>query len=332
MFGILKPCFCGPQEGTLKSEWMSHYCDLCGSISSLYGVSKRMLVVFDVATLSWLFSSSLDARKTYPKFNCVKGGTLPYRKRHPEGLRKFLASFSVLASSVKLFDDQLDNPGLIQDLKASFAKNAHRNALLHAKELGFSTAEMQMELAKQVDLEARREPDLMLASEPTAKCYGQAASVIASQLPNSDITGGDALTIGYYLGRCIYLIDAFRDRKQDLLTGNYNPFNCASSKPTFGMRADKEKLMAVLEEVRPEIESAIKRLPDGFMSRWECVMRNFVNHTGLSGHDRLFMWCICPCLGGHVAATGQEVNDGCCKCCAWGCVCCIPCVAMIGSS
>ena len=326
MFGIFKPCFCGVTDDSIKHDWMSRYCDLCGSVSSLYGVSKRLLVVYDVATLSWLFYGGNKHDNVYPSFNCVKGGVLLRRNAKPEGVRKFLASFSVLAASVKLFDDRSDNPGLTSDLKAKFAEKAYNDALLHAEETGFNAAEIRGELSNQSALEARRESDLILASEPTARCYGKAARIIASHTDDSSISAQDAESIGEYVGRWVHIIDAFRDRTEDAASQHYNPFLCANSGAiSINDAADKGRLFQALEYLKPQVEATIGRLPSAFKSRWECVMRNLVNYTGLSGRDRLFVWCICPCMGGHVAATGEEVNQGCCKCCVWSCLCC--CVA-----
>jgi len=62
--------------------------------------------------------------------------------------------------------------------------------------------------------------------------------------------------IGFYLGKFIYILDAYDDIEKDIKNNNYNPFTDIYNAPDF-----KERIMGMLRMMMAECSSLFELLP-----------------------------------------------------------------------
>ena len=62
--------------------------------------------------------------------------------------------------------------------------------------------------------------------------------------------------LGFYIGKFIYLMDAYEDTEKDRKSGNYNPLLSLAGKPDFDEKAEQILLMMTAEASR-----AFEKLP-----------------------------------------------------------------------
>jgi hypothetical protein len=91
MFGILRPELSGSHLAS-RQEYTSTYCNLCGHLRLRYGLKSRILVVHDIATLSWLLTARSTANFPLMQANCVRG--LGQKSRPASPRWTFLAAIS----------------------------------------------------------------------------------------------------------------------------------------------------------------------------------------------------------------------------------------------
>ena len=83
--------------------------------------------------------------------------------------------------------------------------------------------------------------------------------------------------MGFYLGKFIYLLDAYEDIEEDQKKNNYNPFLLQAKdmtwKPVFGEEDFEEKCEQMLRMMMAECSRAFEQLP---ILRYEDIIRNIL--------------------------------------------------------
>ncbi|MGL5972957.1 MAG: DUF5685 family protein [Oscillospiraceae bacterium] len=218
MFGYIRPF--KPELKIFEYDhYKAFYCGLCKTIKSNFGFLPTLGLNYDFAFLSLLYSSLYDTNLSLNKDKCVVN---PFKKTNfiISNGTDFATYVFILSVYYKLDDDKKDNG--IKDkafayISQPFIKKYYkRSCIIHNR---IDTALKKFTL-KQIKLEKRKESNIDIASDPTAHCFGQ---IFREMAQNSK----DALILerlGYFIGRWIYLIDAFDDLDKDIKNNNYNPY------------------------------------------------------------------------------------------------------------
>ncbi len=229
MFGYIKV----DQANLLGKEYEAYkgvYCGLCKQLGRDYSIFARFILSYDCTFYAVL---ALDLAETPPcyqqgrcRFNPFK--KCSYAETQTSALR-LAAALSVLCAYYKLLDDLADSPWykrmlfrLIQPFFASWRKKAAKNY----PELDAAVFEM---LTAQFEAEKDRSCVLDQAAAPTAEMLRKACELLPAQLVlrkdlEPERTRRIIGTMGYFLGRWVYLIDAADDYEKDVRRHNFNPF------------------------------------------------------------------------------------------------------------
>ena len=322
MFGLLRPSN-GADSGTLPASYMSVYCDLCAVLSLQYGLTARPLIVHDIASLGWLLEPAESTSTVFPRVNCVRGGTRsvrpPDRRATPRA--RLLAALSCYAVAVKLRDDLSDRPSWrARALKSLYSKTFTR-ANLELERLGFPLRELEGTLAQQDWIERQNTDDLHAASGPTGRAYAVVSQHLASS-SHSPVSAEVASGIGDALGRCVYVIDAYRDVEADEGV-NYNPLCCGTLRSGAQLssrrREAREYVAAQLRSARDVLGGSTSSL----QSRWQSIERRLRSLVGLEPATvTLNATCCVPCGDGAVAFDDKECWPFLCGCSCCACYVC----------
>lgn len=82
------------------------------------------------------------------------------------------------------------------------------------------------------ECEKENSRDLDLASGLTSEVLGEL------YVTQDDIWSDDLRELGFYVGKFIYLMDAFEDMDKDKKSGNYNPFKFIEDTENFQKTAE----------------------------------------------------------------------------------------------
>lgn len=206
------------------------YCTLCKQLGKEYSVFARFILSYDCTFYAML---GLDLCQEPPCFKEGRCRFNPFKKcRYADTKTKafsLAAALSVISAYYKLKDNLLDSPWykriiyrLVQPFFASWRKKAAKKY----PEIDISVSKMMEE-----QLKAEKDPDCVLdrAAQPTADMLGEMCALLTEEIPLRDNLDQNTTkrvfqTLGYYMGRWIYLIDAADDYEKDIKHHNFNPF------------------------------------------------------------------------------------------------------------
>lgn len=275
MFGYIKV----DQANLLGKEYEAYkgiYCSLCKQLGRDYSVFARFILSYDCTFYAML---ALDLEEDPPCFRQGRCRFNPLKKCHyindqSEAL-PLAAALSVISAYYKLRDNLLDSPWvrrigyrLIQPLFAHWRKKA-------AKKYPAIDASVSQMLEDQIAAEKSRTCVPDMAAAPTAKMLGDMCALLAEHIPlrqplDQEDTGRILQSMGYFLGRWIYLIDAADDYKKDQKHHNFNPFLLP------GTNASAEYMEATLNHALSEALLCYGLLEPG---RYDGIIKNVLYYS-----------------------------------------------------
>ena len=215
--------------------YRSYYCGLCHALHERYGRRGQMLLSYDGTFLAILLTGLYEPKESERMVRCVVHPAV----RHKETSNcyvNYAADMNVLLSYRKAVDDWRD------ERKPSARALA---MLLHGDYCRIRDRYPRQEraLAKNIRLLHRMEKQGMdKAGEEKGRDGGSGTDRLFAVLagienaagytgaflaemcvPRRDRWERDLRTIGFYLGKFIYLIDAYDDLETDAKKGNFNP-------------------------------------------------------------------------------------------------------------
>lgn len=247
-----------PNKGELKvrelEEYQSWYCGLCRRLQKEYGFSGRLSLNYDMTFLAMVLSSLYDAEQMTTYGGCV---VHPFHKRNKIDTVyvSYAASMNILLTYYKCLDDWQDDRNLIRGAYGTVLHLAGRQV---SKEYPEQAEAIQQCLKELKQAELCREASLDLVSGIFGRICG------ALFAPEKDIWYQDLYHMGFYLGKYIYLLDAWDDLEEDFRKGSYNPFLMVDRQiQDIGIEKEnqKEQVRQILTEMISRACYHFERLP-----------------------------------------------------------------------
>lgn len=230
------------------NEYKAVYCGLCRALGKEYGKLSRLILSYD-ATFYALVLLSLNGECPGYEKKCCRCNPLKkcnYIKEGAEALSK-ASALSVVTSYYKIIDNISDSK-CIKKLAYMAIKPFFKRYLKKAKDKYPYIYESVDKMSKsQEDVENNPKCHLDMCADPTATMLKTILSCEGKGDNDKLILG----TLGYNLGRWIYLIDAVDDYEDDLKKGNFNPFSNIKDKENI-----KEYFVQVLNQTLAQVYNA----------------------------------------------------------------------------
>lgn len=201
----------------------SYYCGLCQSLKERYGATGQLSLNYDMTFILMLLTALYEPETEVSECRCIAH---PFEK-HP--LRRnvftdYMADMNILFSHYKSEDDWEDD---------------HK---LHALLYGSLLARKFRKKPIATSVKVRRIERLMHAFYETEKCGNADIDTMAGLF--GDVMGEivacredeweeSLRSLGYSLGKFIYLMDAYDDVERDLKKGTFNPLKERYEQPGF---------------------------------------------------------------------------------------------------
>ncbi len=197
------------------------YCGLCKSLKKEFGQIERLCLSYDMAFLILFLSALYEPEEIKTEFRC---GVHPFGRRTAieTPFTEYAANLTIALSYYKCLDDWNDEHNRAS---YSYAK------LLKEK---FSQVKEKyprqcMAIAANIRELNRIEKDVTSLPDDAINCSGRMLSELF--VYKDDFWSGSLRTIGYEIGKFVYLMDAVMDYKKDQKKQNYNPLDKMKKRP-----------------------------------------------------------------------------------------------------
>ena len=183
------------------NRYHAYYCGLCHALKETAGVKARMTVSYDMTFLAMLLDDLYDCEKTEGQSRCV---VHPVGKHAfvKSGASQYAARMNLLLCYDNLLDDWRDDRNVFS---AAAAASIRRVRMKIAEEYPRQTRAVEQYIERLKACEEKRETNLDTASGLTGEMLGELFCWKEDEW-QKDLRG-----LGFYLGKFIYLMDAFED-------------------------------------------------------------------------------------------------------------------------
>lgn len=193
--------------------YRAHYCGLCKRLKECYGRSGQMTLSYDMTFLVLLLTGLYEPDTETSTVTCIAHPV----EKHRACVNKYTdyaAAMNLLLSYYKCRDDWQDEKSRKSYLAA---RTLHRHVEKIQAQYPEKSSRIDSCLRQISHLEKEQETDL----DKMAGLFGEIMAEILAY--RKDEWEGSLRKMGFFLGKFIYLMDAYEDVEKDIKSGNYNP-------------------------------------------------------------------------------------------------------------
>ena len=213
MFGYININRAEMSEEDMKI-YQSYYCGLCQILRKNSGIRGQMLLNYDMTFLIVLLSGLYELEDHEKEFVCA---IHPGKKKlaRVNEATQYAAKMNVILAYHNLEDDWRDDRAYA---KRAISQIIRKDYLKIVREYPRQAEALEKYMHRLIDLEQTKETNLDLVAGITGEMLGE---IFAWK---EDIWAEELRCLGFYLGKFIYLMDAYEDLEKDEKGGKYNPF------------------------------------------------------------------------------------------------------------
>ncbi len=227
-------------------RYKAFYCGLCRRLGKNNGAVSRLTLSYDMTFLILLLSSLYEPEEQQERHRCLihpgKKQWMIYNQ-----ITDYASDMNVLLSCYHFQDDWEDERSIAGFCGAKvFAGRAKKIAGQYPRQAKV----IREQLGRLAELEQKgiTEPDAI--SRP----FGELMSDLF--VYREDAFQDILRSFGFYLGKYIYLLDAFMDLEKDLKKGSFNPFRESTDRKDF-----EESVRQMLEGTIRQAVAEFEKLP-----------------------------------------------------------------------
>ncbi len=227
-------------------KYRAYYCGLCKVLREKYGFLGQMTLTYDMTFLVVLLTSLYECDTKQEEHRCVRHPMKKQKMLYNE-ITAYAADMNLILMYYKLLDDWKDERS-----KASAAglRLLHKTFLELQKTYPEKCDIIRKSLALLQQCEERGEESI----DVTARYFGKLMSELF--VYKKDVWEKPLRKIGFYLGKFIYILDAYDDVDEDIKQGNYNALL-----PMYIEEGFDEKCEEMLNFVLAECTNEFEKLP-----------------------------------------------------------------------
>ncbi len=203
--------------------YQSFYCGLCKRLKKNGGNISRLALSYDMTFVYMLLTGLYEPRTILEPCKCMLH---PFEKRSmsQNEYAEYVADMSLIMAYYKYEDDWSDDRKLTARCMMSFLYKKYKNAL---KKYPDKAQRIQSAMEQ-----------LALGEKGSSSNLDEMAGIFGRIMAEILIFREDEWEpvlskMGFYLGKFIYILDAYEDIEEDRRDGNYNPLNRIYETPDF---------------------------------------------------------------------------------------------------
>ena len=196
-----------------RKTYQSFYCGLCRQLGKTASFKGQLLLNYDLCFLSILLQSLYEPDIDTHNFHCL---IHPLKTKHGFSSKaiEYAADMDIILSYHSLMDNYKDDNSRLSGMAANLLKKDYdRIKVKYPRQ----TAAIESYIEKLSLAEAKKETNIDVVSSYTGEMLGELFNW------QDDAWSKTLHCMGYYMGKFIYIIDAYDDLKKDEKSGSYNP-------------------------------------------------------------------------------------------------------------
>lgn len=256
------------------NRYRAYYCGLCRALKKSGGQKARLALSFDMTFMTIVLDSLYDEIRQEGTERCMAH---PCREHSyiQSAVSDYAADMNLLLCYENFADDWKDDKSIAAYFAAAVLKKQKKRVEKKYPRQAEAVREYLERLKKIEEINAA---EMDLAS-------GETGTLLAEIFDwKEDEWSGELRELGFYLGKFIYLMDAYEDMEKDKKQGTYNPFLAH-----FGIQSSvsiEEYAKELLLMMAARASEAFERLPivdnaellrnilyAGIWSKWEEIRK-----------------------------------------------------------
>lgn len=224
----------------------SYYCGLCQALKEAYGRKGQISLTYDMTFLVMLLSSLYEPETDIREVKCIAH---PFEK-HPTRMNhfsKYAADMNVLFTYYKCRDDWEDERKVSRLAYGKTLEKAYREICSRYPEKAAKIDKLMRKISEE---EQKQNQDIDYMAGLFGEIMGEMLAV------KNDEWQDELQAMGNYLGKFIYLMDAYEDIEEDLKENRYNPLAGRFQNPNF-----EEEMRTILTMVMAACCKEFEKLP-----------------------------------------------------------------------
>ena len=232
-------------KGKDLDTYRAFYCGVCRDLKAAGKERARLTLTYDMVFLAVLLTGLYEAPGQTEEVFC---GLHPLKKQAVirNSYTAYAADMNLLLSYHNLEDDWLDDRNA---LSLAASRLLRREYLKSAAEYPRQVKAIRRYLRDLHRVEEEKNPSIDCAASLTGYLLGE---IFVCQ---EDVWQEELRSMGLYLGRFIYLMDAWEDKERDRKSGDYNPFLLQKEAFT------EDEAFRILAEAAASAARAFEKLP-----------------------------------------------------------------------
>lgn len=238
--------------------YQSYYCGLCRNLKQRYGIAGQATLTYDMTFLLLLLTGLYEPEETVSRCRCA---VHPIRKHivcfNP--FTSYAADMNLMLSYYKCEDDWIDEHNLKKRaFRQLLTKGFHRIQQCYPDKI----AAVETALSALLQYESEKESNI----DRLAGCFGTLMSEIF--IWQQDEWSELLKELSFYLGKFIYLVDAYEDIEEDRKKCLFNPLEPLSQTPEF-----ESSCHTMLTMMMAECSKRFEQLP---ILNYASILRNIL--------------------------------------------------------
>ena len=231
-----------------KKAYQAYYCGLCRKLKTNCGAKGQMLLDYDMTFLIVLLTGLYELENESSEMVCALH---PTKKRTiwTNEATDYAADMNLILAYYNLIDDWKDDKSYP---KKAFAKMLEKDYKRVLDKYPRQVKAIESYMEKTQEAEKRGESNLDLVAGLTGEMLDEVFCW------KEDEWAGELRTLGFYMGKFIYLMDAYEDYESDVEKNAYNPLAFMDQEETQDLDT---WCRLILTSMMSECAKSFERLP-----------------------------------------------------------------------
>lgn len=196
------------------SVYRSYYCGLCKSLQRQYGLSGKLALSYDMTFLVMLLTGLYEPKEVKETGKCILHPFEKLEMSH-NTMCDYGADMTILLTRHKCLDDWKDEKKITKGAYAGLLNSAYKKVVARYPKKAEAIEKL---IQESNEAEKQGETNIDLLSGITGKIMAELFAYAEDEWEE------ELRTMGFYLGKFVYIMDAYDDIEKDLKKGSFNPF------------------------------------------------------------------------------------------------------------
>lgn len=226
--------------------YRAYYCGLCDALGSEHGLISRMTLSYDFTFLVMLLTGLYEPELKVCEKRCMVHPVKKHRFCKSE-ITDYVADMNLLMAYYKCEDDWKDDRKLAARAEAAYFKGKTKGIAEKYPEKARIISE---ELTRLSQLEGAGENNI----DTVSACFGRILGKITAM--KKDEWEDTLYNLGFFLGKFIYILDAYDDLDEDIKNKRFNVLKGYCDKEGF-----EDMILEILNSVMAQCARQFEFLP-----------------------------------------------------------------------